>query len=77
MVRNIAILILLIPGIIAAIGIKFMRDTLFNEFHTIFVYSWVQFAVGLILFVAGVGFIGGFIVYRDRKRNKKASLEDR
>ncbi|MFD1610045.1 DUF2627 domain-containing protein [Oceanobacillus luteolus] len=71
MVRNLAIIILLIPGVIAAIGIKLMRDTLFNDFYTIFVYSWIQFSVGLLLFIAGVGFLGGFIIFRDRKRNIK------
>lgn len=76
MLRNLAILILLIPGVVAAIGIKLMRDTLFNDFHTIFMYSWIQFVAGLILFIAGVGFLGGFIVYRDRKRNKKAKKDD-
>ncbi|MCM3738783.1 DUF2627 domain-containing protein [Oceanobacillus luteolus] len=71
MVRNLAIIILLIPGVIAAIGIKLMRDTLFNDFYTIFVYSWIQFSVGLLLFIVGVGFLGGFIIFRDRKRNIK------
>ncbi len=33
MVRIIAVLLLLIPGLVAAIGIKLMRDTLFNEFN--------------------------------------------
>lgn len=71
MVRNIAILILLIPGIIAALGIKLMRDTLFNDFYSFFFYPWVQFIFGLILFVGGVLFLGGFIVHRDRKNKKK------
>ena len=70
MIRNLAIIILLIPGVVAAIGIKLMRDTLFNEFYTFFGYSWIQFIVGLILFVAGVGFLAGFIVHRDRKNKK-------
>ncbi|MCF3941719.1 DUF2627 family protein [Oceanobacillus alkalisoli] len=69
--RNIAIGILLIPGIIAAIGIKLMRDTLFNDFYTIFIYSWIQFVVGLALFLAGIAFLGGFIVFRDRKNKAK------
>lgn len=69
--RNIAILMLLIPGVIAAIGIKLMRDTLFNDFYTIFIYSWIQFGVGLVLFIGGLAFLGGFIVYRDRKNKAK------
>lgn len=71
MARNIAIVILLIPGVIAAFGIKLMRDTLFNDFYFIFFYPWIQFVFGLLLFVGGLLFIGGFIIYRDRKNNKK------
>ena len=71
MIRNFAIIILLIPGIFAAIGIKLMRDTLFDDFYGIFFYSWIQFVVGLILFVGGVLFLGGFIVFRDRKNKRK------
>lgn len=75
MVRNLAIIILIIPGVIAAIGIKLMRDTLFNDFYSIFFYSWIQFTVGLILFVGGVLFLGGFIVHRDRKNKEKEKNE--
>lgn len=69
MARIIAFLILLIPGILAAIGIKLMRDTLFDEFNPIFIHTGIQFVIGLILTVAGLAFIGGFIVHRDRKKN--------
>lgn len=68
MIRIIAVLILFIPGIIAAFGIKLMRDSLFDEFYSIFIYIGIQFTVGLILFLGGIGFIGGFIVHRDRKK---------
>jgi hypothetical protein len=72
MIRFIAIVILFIPGIIAAFGIKLMRDSIFNEFYTLFFYPSIQFIVGLILFLGGIGFIGGFIVHRDRnKQNQK------
>ncbi len=70
MIRIIAILILFIPGLIAAIGIKLMRDTLFATFYPIFLHSSIQFIIGLILFLAGLAFIGGFIIHRDRKRQK-------
>ncbi len=46
-----------------------MRDTLFSEFNPLFLSLGIQFIVGLILFIAGTAFIGGFIVHRDRKRN--------
>ncbi|MFD2045953.1 DUF2627 domain-containing protein [Ornithinibacillus salinisoli] len=71
MIRIIAFLILLIPGVISAIGIKLMRDTLFDEFYPVFIHTGVQFTVGLILFISGLTFITGFIVYRDRKRQQK------
>lgn len=70
MVRLIAFAILLIPGVIAAFGIKLMRDSLFSEFYPILFNVEIQFIVGLLLFILGLGFIGGFIVYRDRKKNK-------
>ncbi|HLQ73769.1 MAG TPA: DUF2627 family protein [Bacillota bacterium] len=70
MVRLIAIGILLIPGIIAAFGIKLMRDSLFSEYYSILLNVEIQFIVGLLLFILGLAFISGFIVYRDRKKNK-------
>lgn len=69
MIRLIAVLALFIPGVISALGIKLMRDTLFSVFHPLFFHIGIQFAVGLILFLAGIIFIGGFIVHRDRKNN--------
>lgn len=69
MVRFIAAAILFIPGIIGAFGIKLMRDALFNEVYTILMNEGVQFVVGLIMFIFGLAFIGGFIYHRDKKRN--------
>ncbi|CDQ39712.1 hypothetical protein GCM10007111_06620 [Virgibacillus kapii] len=68
--RIIAALLLFIPGIISAIGIKLMRDSLFASFYPIFFHTSIQFIIGLILFLAGIAFIGGFIIYRDRKRQR-------
>lgn len=70
MQRFIALIILLIPGVIAGIGIKFMRDTVFHMLY--FPSAILQFTIGLILFFAGLAFIGGFIFHRDRKRGKVA-----
>ncbi|MFD2630779.1 DUF2627 domain-containing protein [Oceanobacillus kapialis] len=69
--RLLALLVLFIPGVIAAYGIKLMRDALFSEFYPLFLHIGVQFIVGLLFFIAGLGFIGGFIVYRDRKKQKQ------
>ena len=68
MARFIALLVLVTPGIIGAIGIKLMRDALFYEVYPILLNSGVQFIVGLIFFIFGVAFIGGFIFHRDKKR---------
>lgn len=70
MQRMIALLILLIPGFIAALGIKWMRDTIFGILHAPIPSLIVQFLLGLFCFLVGLGFIAGFIFHRDRKRNK-------
>ncbi|MFD1335522.1 DUF2627 family protein [Oceanobacillus iheyensis] len=71
MQRLLAVIVIFIPGIIAALGIKLMRDTLFDEFYAIFFYGSIQFIVGLVLFILGVAFLGGFIIYRDKKKQKQ------
>ncbi len=68
--RLIAFIILFIPGVFAAMGIKFMRDMIFGILQFPFSSLMVQFIVGMFLMVGGVGFIAGFILHRDRKRNK-------
>ncbi|MFD1018659.1 DUF2627 family protein [Thalassobacillus hwangdonensis] len=67
--RLIALLILLIPGVIAVLGIKLIRDTLFGIFHPVFFHIGIQFVAGILFIIGGLAFIGGFIVHRDRKRN--------
>ena len=68
--RLIAFLILFIPGVCAAMGIKFMRDMIFGILQFPFPSLILQFLVGFIMMVGGIGFIAGFILHRDRKRNK-------
>lgn len=67
--RIVAVLMLFIPGLLAAYGIKLMRDALFAQLFPIFYNISIQFLVGLILFLLGLFFIGGFIYRRDQKRN--------
>lgn len=71
MARFIAVLLLFIPGIICAYGIKLMRDTIFAVHHPLLINETIQFIVGLIMFVFGIAFIGGFIIHRDRKRQRE------
>ncbi|MCR2820338.1 DUF2627 domain-containing protein [Lederbergia panacisoli] len=68
--RVIALLLLLIPGILSGYGIKLMRDMLFGKLLSPFPYLWMQFFAGLLFFILGLGFIAGFILHRDRKRNQ-------
>ena len=70
MARMIAFLVLLIPGIIAGFGIKLMRDTFYGILIGPMPALWFQFIAGLIFFILGIGFIAGFILYRDRKKGK-------
>ncbi|MFK2824309.1 DUF2627 domain-containing protein [Bacillus sp. B190/17] len=70
MIRLIALLVLVIPGFLAGLGIKLMRDMLFGILQPPFPFLWLQFLVGLFLFIGGLGFVAGFIFRRDRKNNK-------
>jgi Protein of unknown function (DUF2627) len=68
--RIIALLILVIPGFLAGYGIKLMRDMTFGILQSPIPFLWLQFLLGLILFIGGLAFVAGFIFHRDRKRNK-------
>ncbi|UNK20411.1 DUF2627 domain-containing protein [Paenibacillus sp. N3/727] len=74
--RFIAILILVIPGFMAMTGFLMMKDAVFlyiavhgNDQITNPSFQWLHFGGGLLLFVLGIGFLGGWILFRDRKRN--------
>lgn len=70
--RFIALMLLVVPGVIAGYGIKLMRDTLFQILHHPFANLWLQFLFGFIICLLGVGFIGGYILHRERKNNRAA-----
>lgn len=70
--RFIALLIMLVPVLVAGYGIKLMRDTIFQLLNIPYPNLSLQFLVGFILFAAGVSFFGGFIFHRDKKRGKIA-----
>ncbi|UQZ32512.1 DUF2627 domain-containing protein [Paenibacillus sp. PK3_47] len=73
--RFIAILILVIPGLLAMTGFLMMKDDIFNyiSMHgdetTTPDFAWLHFGGGLLLFAAGMSFLGGWILTRDRKKN--------
>ncbi|NHN28815.1 DUF2627 domain-containing protein [Paenibacillus agricola] len=67
-----AVLLLVIPGFMATYGFLAMKDAFFAQFGTAESdphILWGKFAIGFVLFAAGVAFIGGWTFYRDRKRN--------
>ncbi|QHJ71442.1 MULTISPECIES: DUF2627 domain-containing protein [Planococcaceae] len=66
--RLIAFIILLIPGIMAAYGIKLMRDSVFNKLLEPYPVLWLQFSLGLLFTILGIGFFAGFLLNRDRKK---------
>lgn len=66
--RFIAILMLVIPGIAAMTGFLKIKDALFDYMSkhgddslAKVTFDWLQFGFGLLLFAAGVGFLGGWI----------------
>lgn len=74
--RFAAIIILVIPGLMAMKGFLMMKDAVFlyisvhgDEKVTNPTFEWLSFGGGLLLFLLGIGFLGGWILFRDRKRN--------
>lgn len=70
MARFLAFIVLLIPILMTAGGIKLIRDTIFSRVVEPFPYLWLQFIVGLIIFILGFLFLAGFLLNRDRKQGK-------
>ena len=70
MQRIIALLIVVLPAILAVYGIKLMRDMVFGILVSPIPNLFLQFIIGLLFFLFGLAFVAGFIFHRDRKRNK-------
>lgn len=66
--RLIAVLLLCIPGALGIWGWTIMRDNIFDAFAGQG-FAWFPFVGGLLLLLVSLAFLGGFIYYRDRKRN--------
>ncbi|MCS7461606.1 DUF2627 domain-containing protein [Paenibacillus doosanensis] len=70
--RFVAVMLLVIPGVMATYGFLAMKDAWFAQFGPLEANPhvlWGKLALGLVLFLCGVAFIGGWIFFRDRKRN--------
>lgn len=68
--RLVALFVLAVPVIAAAYGIKWMRDMVFGIPDSPFSSLTLQFLAGLLFSAGGIAFIAGFILHRDRKRQK-------
>jgi TRAP-type C4-dicarboxylate transport system permease small subunit len=66
----IALLIMVIPGFLGVYGWKLMRDAFMMTLDPEIGFSWLTFLLGLVLFLFALFFVGGFILYRDRKRKR-------
>ncbi|MCR8660374.1 DUF2627 domain-containing protein [Paenibacillus endoradicis] len=77
--RIIAMFMLVIPGLIACFGFLKVKDSLYDYFVSFGIdgvdpsFQWWKFIFGLIMFLAGTGFIAGWTFFRDRKRNYVAT----
>jgi hypothetical protein len=75
LIRFAAVLLLALPGLAAAYGFLQMKDALFVYFSAfgdetlVPQLQWGKLIIGFILFASGIAFIGGWIFFRDRKRN--------
>jgi len=68
--RMIAIILLVVPGVIATYGFLLMKDAFFAQFEPeIGHLLWGKMLWGLLLFIGGIFFLGGWILFRDIKRN--------
>lgn len=69
--RLIAVMIIVIPGILAGYGWTLMRDAIFMNFSSSSAsFPTFMFIGGLTLFILCSAFIAGFFIYRDKKKEK-------
>lgn len=69
--RLLAVLVIVIPGIMAGYGWNMIRDAIFDNFSTAGTpFPVLKLIGGLTLFLLGTFFIAGFFLYRDKKKEK-------
>jgi hypothetical protein len=67
--RFLAVMVLVLPGFAGTYGWILMKDVWFASLDPNIPFAWPHFLFGLFLFIFGIAFIGGWILFRDRKRN--------
>jgi len=68
--RMLAFVVIVTPIVLAVIGIKLIRDTLFFIHSFGFNSLGLQLVTGIISLAIGFYLVGSFVLYRDRKRGK-------
>ncbi|MDF2945765.1 MAG: hypothetical protein K0S51_444 [Bacillales bacterium] len=68
--RFVAFIVIVIPMIIATVGVKLLRDSLFNTGYFIELGVGIQALIGTVFLLSGSLFIAGFIQRRDEKKKK-------
>jgi hypothetical protein len=71
----VSLIILTAPLVISIYGWKIMRDVVFDYFAQQG-FQWGMFALGLLCFIGGLSFAGGFVYYRDKKRRYGKRFKD-
>ncbi|MBE3596514.1 MAG: DUF2627 family protein [Hydrogenibacillus sp.] len=66
--RTLALIVLAAVGLVAAVGVDWMKDAFFSAISGIG-FSWARAVLGLLFFLFGLAFLGGFIFYRDAKKS--------
>ena len=81
--RLFALLLLCIPGAIGIYGWTWMRDVFFDYMGGEG-FNILSFLGGLAMFLIALTFLGGFLYYRDEKKNliqpklrRKSALKDK
>ncbi|KAA1040136.1 DUF2627 domain-containing protein [Macrococcus equipercicus] len=70
MQKIIALLVLVVPIYFAGLGVKWMRDAVFGVLVPELHFIWLQFLLGLILAVAGIAFVGGYILHMEKRTER-------
>ena len=75
LMRFVAVLLLVLPGLLAAYGFLEIKNVIYEYIVARGKgipganMDWGNLLWGLLCFAAGIYFIGGWIFFRDRKRN--------
>lgn len=65
--RIIALILLIIPALIAMIGWNMMKNGIYSYMGENS-FPYLSFILGLLLFLIGLSFVAGFVFHRDKKR---------